>query len=256
MVILSESRTWSIGTTLQTCGDLIDICRQLKNGPKTNTDIYLRHTAKVRDQLLTLAKEIGLIQWETKVCQLTELGERLLRQDETGQNRMLHDSFKENIPHYRYACEYINERQINRFSSSEDFHVHLARQSAEDFGVYIYDEPSYKNVEYVMRSLGVIYKNENDGSILITDDFRVSYQERTFEEHVRRILGPQPRMYTLELCQLLERSLKEVVPGIDEKICYQGLIRLSEKGMVKFESGYPDAPVPAKHALISFQGET
>ena len=129
-------------------------------------------------------------------------------------------------------------------------------QSAKDFGVRIYDETSYENLENLMIGLGVATK-EDDGRIFIKAEYRLTYSEELFRSRVKQTLGSK-HMYTKALCQKLVKSLKEgrigVSQDMDEKACYQALLKLEQEGLVRFESGYPRAPIPAKHALIRLEG--
>jgi hypothetical protein len=103
--------------------------------------------------------------------------------------------------------------------------------------------------EFTMKrviGLGLATK-EDDGRILIKAEYRLRYNEALFRSHAIRILG-NSFMYTKALCQKLEEE--QGFQDMDEKACYQALLKLEQEGLVRFESGYPRAPIPARHALI------
>ena len=132
----------------------------------------------------------------------------------------------------------------------------LVSNSAEDFGVRIYDWRSAQYVVNYMEALKVINKVGNEYSL--DEKYRRKFNKILFIQMIKDSFKNEKLQFTKSLCEyLLENKSKFIVTKelVTIETIYKKLIQLNELNeFLFFIPGLPRAPIPSKHTLLELRG--
>ena len=257
--------TWTIQLVKEWKNYINRIIEQIKDndGKEFLTNIIKSKgmSASIRDDHLRFLKEIKFIDIENpyatkqqKYYFLTEKGYDYINLRDERKNLFFHRSIYDNIFHYQFCFNCIQEFGFYKFSRNQ-LHKFLVEKSSKKFGVRLYDRISIDNVLLCLQGLEIV--DQDDQIFVIKEHYQLKFNHDKFLEILVESLKDEELHYTKNICiKCLNKSQDFYfgeISDISIEFIYNELINLYKKGWIDFLAGVPSAPIPAAHTLMKWR---